>query len=352
RKTCCHSGGSITFDQEGNLWLSTGDNTSSKESNGYTPIDTRPGRGPYDAQKSSANTNDLRGKILRITPNDYGSYDVPDGNLFPKDGSQGRPEIFVMGARNPFRIAVDQRGYVYWGDVGPDAGQDGRYGPQSYDEWNQARNPGFFGWPYFMGNNIQFPFRDFETDTVGPLFNPAQPINYSPNNTGKRALPPAQPAFIWYPKAKSPEFPMLAEGSNSAMAGPIYQVPATAANSEVKLPAYYEGKWFIYEWARSYIKLVTMNEAGDLIKIEPFMPEEKLVKPIELEVGPDGALYMLEYGANYFMNNPKARLSRIEYAAANRLPVPSLQADAQAGAAPFTVAFSATGSMDFDEDTL
>ncbi|MEL6670448.1 MAG: PKD domain-containing protein, partial [Bacteroidota bacterium] len=203
-----------------------------------------------------------------------------------------------------------------------------------------------------MGNNIQFPFRDFETDTVGPLFNPAQPINYSPNNTGKRALPPAQPAFIWYPKAKSPEFPMLAEGSNSAMAGPIYQVPATAANSEVKLPAYYEGKWFIYEWARSYIKLVTMNEAGDLIKIEPFMPDEKLVKPIELEVGPDGALYMLEYGANYFMNNPKARLSRIEYAAANRLPVPSLQADAQAGAAPFTVAFSATGSMDFDEDTL
>ncbi len=261
RQTCCHSGGSVRFDAEGNLWLSTGDNTSSKESNGYTPIDTRPGRGPYDAQKSSSNANDLRGKILRIRPNEDGYYDIPDGNLFPKDGSQGRPEIYVMGARNPFRIAVDDKtGFVYWGDVGPDAGQDGRYGSESRDEWNQARKPGFYGWPYFMGDNIAFPFRDFAQDTVGALFDPAHPVNYSPNNTGVKELPPAQPAFIWYGKNTSEEFPMLGKGSNSAMAGPIYYAPASAANSSVKLPEYFEGKWFIYEWARSWIQLVTMND--------------------------------------------------------------------------------------------
>lgn len=353
RQTCCHSGGSVRFDAQANLWLSTGDNTSSKESNGYTPIDTRPGRGPYDAQKSSANANDLRGKILRIRPNDDGYYDIPDGNLFPKDGSQGRPEIYVMGARNPFRIAVDDKtGYVYWGDVGPDAGQDGRYGSESKDEWNQARKPGFYGWPYFMGNNIAFPFRDFATDTVGPLFDPAHPVNYSPNNTGVQDLPPARPAYIWYGKNTSEEFPMLGKGSNSAMAGPIYYAPQSAAESTVKLPDYFEGKWFIYEWARSWIQLVTMNEEGDLIKIEPFLADEEWVKPIEMEVGPDGALYVLEYGANYFMNNPKARLSRIEYASGNRLPVPQIQASGQAGAAPYQVDFSANGSMDFDEEAL
>ncbi|MFK7921220.1 MAG: PKD domain-containing protein, partial [Bacteroidia bacterium] len=322
-------------------------------SNGYTPIDTRPGRGPYDAQKSSANTHDLRGKILRIHPNDNGGYDIPDGNLFPKDGSKGRPEIYIMGARNPFRIAVDDKtGFVYWGDVGPDAGQDSRYGRDSRDEWNQARKPGFFGWPYFMGDNIAFPFRDFETDTVGALFDPLHPINSSPNNTGMRELPPAKPAFIWYGKNNSEEFPMLGKGSNSAMSGPIYYTPPSAKGSAVKMPPYFEGKWFIYEWARSWIQVVTMNEKGDLIKIEPFLKDEEWVKPIEMEVGPDGALYVLEYGANYFMNNPKARLSRIEYAAGNRMPVPRLEASKQAGAAPFKVDFSANGSMDFDEETL
>ena len=73
-------------------------------------------------RKSSGNANDLRGKILRIHVEADGSYTIPDGNLFPKDGSQGKPEIYVMGARNPYRIWVDKRGFLYWGDVGPDGG--------------------------------------------------------------------------------------------------------------------------------------------------------------------------------------------------------------------------------------
>ncbi|MEM6802056.1 MAG: PQQ-dependent sugar dehydrogenase, partial [Bacteroidota bacterium] len=333
------------------LWLSTGDNTSSKESNGYSPLDERAGRGPYDAQKSSANTHDLRGKVLRIKPNKYGSYDIPEGNLFPKDGSTGRPEIYAMGARNPFRIAVDHKtGYVYWGDVGPDAGLDGKFGPQSYDELNQARKPGYFGWPYFMGDNKAFPDRDFVTDEIGPLFDPAKPINNSPHNTGNRELPPAQSAFIWYPKQASPEFPMLGEGSNSAMAGPIFYRDMYAENSETVFPEYYEGKWFIYEWARSWIKLVSFDEEGNVARIEPFLTEIPLSKPIEMEFGPDGSMYILEYGKNYFADNPDARLVKLEYAASNRAPVAKVDVDKYAGAAPLTVTFDASASYDFDED--
>jgi len=145
REECCHSGGSVQFGPDRLLYLSTGDDTNPFESNGYSPADERPGRGPWDAQKSSANTQDLRGKILRIRPLANGTYEIPEGNLFQADGSEGRPEIYVMGCRNPFRISIDsETGYVYWGDVGPDAGEATARGPQGHDELNQAKEPGFY----------------------------------------------------------------------------------------------------------------------------------------------------------------------------------------------------------------
>lgn len=351
RETCCHSGGSLTWDADGNLYLSTGDNTSSKESDGYSPLDERPGRGPFDSQKSSGNTNDLRGKILRIKPNEYARYTIPEGNLFARDGSQGRPEIYVMGARNPFRISVDQKtGFLYWGDVGPDVGVPGKYGPESYDEWNQARSAGNYGWPYFVGDNFAYRSRDFATDTVGEFYNPAIPVNNSPNNTGVAVLPPARPAYIWYPKGPSEQFPQVGVGSNSAMAGPVYYSDLYPDSSDVRFPEYFDGKWFMYEWARSWIQVATFNESGDLAGIEPFLPEWKISKPIDLEFGPDGAMYLLEYGQNYFADNPDARLVRIEYAAGNREPVARASANKLAGGVPLEVSFDAGASFDYDEE--
>ncbi len=163
-RACCHSGGSIEFGPDGNLFLSLGDDTNPFESDNYNPIDERKGRGvPWDAQATSANSNDLRGSIIRITPQADGSYSIPEGNLFPVGTPGTRPEIYVMGNRNPFRISIDQKnGYLYWGEVGPDAGADslGR-GPMGYDEVNQARKAGFFGWPYFIADNKAYWEYDF-----------------------------------------------------------------------------------------------------------------------------------------------------------------------------------------------
>lgn len=357
REQCCHSGGSVEFGPDGLLYLSTGDNTSSKESDGFSPMDERPGRGPFDAQKSSSNTHDLRGKVLRILLEEDGTYSIPDGNLFAKDGSEGRPEIYAMGCRNPFRIAIDHKtNYLYWGDVGPDGGEDSpKYGPQSYDEWNQARKAGNFGWPYFVGDNKAYPMRDFAMDTVGKPQNPMRPVNLSPYNTGSKVLPPAELPIIWYPYGRSDEFPILGEGGRSSMAGPVYYKDVHVKNrdSKVQFPDYYNGKWFIYEWARSWIMAVSFDKAGNIRQIEPFAPNIKIEKPIDVEFGPDGAMYVLEYGRQYFLNNPDAALSRIEFANSNRAPVPSILADKRNGAAPLEVQFSAAGSFDYDlEDSV
>lgn len=354
RETCCHSGGSLEFGPDSLLYLSTGDNTSSKESDGFTPIDERPGRGPFDAQKSSGNTHDLRGKIIRIRPMPDGTYTVPDGNLFPKDGSRGRPEIYAMGCRNPFRITIDPRhNILYWGDVGPDGGEDGRYGPKSYDEYNQARTPGYYGWPYFVGNNKGYPYRNFATDSVGLVQDPVHPHNYSPNNYGSHDLPPARPAMIWYAYQPEPPFQILGAGSRAAMAGPFYYADGIMPLSTVNFPSYYEGKWFIYEWARSWIKVVTFDSLQRPIQIEPFAPQMALSKPIDMKFGPNGALYILEYGNSYFLDNPDARLVKLEFAAGNRPPKARIAVTDPAGAAPHTATFSAAASFDYDrKDSL
>ena len=179
----------------------------------------------YDARRSSGNSNDLRGKILRIKINEDGSYSIPDGNLFPKGTANTRPEIYVMGNRNPYRISVDKKnGYLYWGEVGPDASNDSldTRGPRGYDELNQAKKAGYFGWPLFVGNNYPYYEYDYATGTKGSKFDPAKPINNSPNNTGVKELPPVSPAFIWYPYAVSPDFPEMGTGGRNAMAGPAY----------------------------------------------------------------------------------------------------------------------------------
>jgi len=322
RDICCHTGGSIAFGPDKSLFLSTGDNTTPFDepnqkytSQGYAPLDDRPGHLQYDERRASGNTNDLRGKILRIKVKEDGGYDIPEGNLFPKGNPKARPEIYVMGNRNPYRISVDPKnGFLYWGEVGPDANVDSFKvrGPRGYDELNQARKAGFFGWPFFIGNNFPYYEYDYATGKSGAAFDPAKPINNSRNNTGLTELPPAQPAFIWYPYGVSThEFPSLGSGGRTAMAGPVYY--SDLYPSDTRYPSYYDGKMFFYEWMRGFIKAVSMKPNGDYDKMEPFMEHSKFHSAIDIEVGPDGRFYVLEYGTGWFSKNPDAGLVRIDY---------------------------------------
>lgn len=353
REECCHVGGGMVFDKAGNLYLSTGDNTFSRSSDGFTPIDERPGEGPRDAQKSSGNTNDLRGKILRIHPEPDGTYTIPQGNLFPKGTPKTRPEIYTMGNRNPWRLTIDPKtGWLLWGEVGPDGSNPSELrGPRSYDEFNVAKKAGNYGWPYFNGKEA---YRDynFATKQSGDWWDPLKPVNNSPNNTGLNVLPPTVDPLIWYPYAASEEFPELGSGGRSAVGGPIFYQSDFRKNAKSLFPAYYEGKWIITDWVRGWMQAVTLDANGKLVSMERFLPNMVLYGPIDMKFGPDGALYVLEYGNGYFKDNPEAALVKIEYNGGNRTPVVQVAANKVAGAVPLKVQLSSKGTTDADGDRL
>jgi len=348
-----HTGGSMAWDKHGNLFISTGDNTVPFESEGFAPIDRMANRVNYTAERSAANTNDLRGKILRIHPEADGSYTIPEGNLFPKGMRLTRPEIYVMGCRNPYRISVDpETSTVYWGEVGPDSGTDGKQGPRGYDEFNQAKLAGNFGWPYFVGDNKPYMQYDFATKVVGAPFDVSGPVNNSPYNTGLKKLPAPHKPMVWYPYNRSDQFPMLGQSGRCAMGGPMYHFDAKLS-SGTKFPEYYDKGLFVYDWMRNWVFVLRMDENQDYKRMEPFMETNgDFRRPVDIEIGPDGTFYMLEYGAVYGIDNVDARLVRIDYNGGNRAPVAKLIAKDTVGLAPYKVAFSSKSYDNDDEDKL
>ncbi len=351
REECCHTGGGMVFDEKGNLFLTVGNNTVNPRS-GTSNLDDRPGFENNDDQRAPGNTNDLRGKILRIHPEKDGSYTIPEGNLFPKGTPKTRPEIYTMGHRNPWRVSIDNKtGFIYWGEVGPDASAETARGPRGYDEFNQAKGPGFFGWPYFIGNNI--PYVDFhhQDSTYGKAFDAMHPVNKSRNNTGLTELPLPVPAMIWYPYNMSDEFPLVGAAGRSATGGPVFR-KSDFPNAVRPFPSYYEGKWLIVEFMRGWIMSVTLDENGNYKSMEKFAPELNFSSAIDMKFGPEGDLYVLEYGSAWFKGNENAHLTRVEYNDGNRQPLVNASASKTSGAAPLKTQLLSTGTKDFDGDQL
>ncbi len=256
-----------------------------------------------------------------------------------------------MGCRNPWRINVDQRtGYLYWGDVGPDAGSKSERGPRGYDEINQARKAGFFGWPYFIGKNFAYSMVDFATGEIHPPQNPAHPINESVNNTGARELPPAQPAMVYYPGGASEEFPAVGTGGRTACAGPVYYFEDYPA-SETKFPAVYNATLFAFDWSRNGFWAVHLDDQSNFDRIEPFLPNQQFVRPIDMQFDAAGSLVVMEYGETWGVN-PDAKLVRIDYVRGNRAPVAMAEASNTMGREPLEVQLSAAKSVDKDSDPL
>lgn len=275
-----HMGGSLKFDKNGNLLITTGDNNAAS---GYFA---------EGAQETSGNTNDLRGKVLRITPTANGSYTIPAGNLFPADATH-RAEIYGMGFRNPFRINIDPlTGYAYLGDIGPDSSAASAEGPGGMDELHELRTAGNYGWPYIIGFNEPY---------AG--FNPNNIVNNHPRNTGAKNLPAAIPA-LWTIRHQA------------TMAGPVYRFDETIAN-EFKLPAYYDGRLIFWDFNSS--KFSTLNLAANA---NPPVAEDfplntaNFQGAIDVELDPrTHQLYVLQWGSGCCDKEPYGNgvLYRFDY---------------------------------------
>lgn len=329
-RRCCHEGGALELTHDGKLLLATGDNTNPFESGGAAPLDDRPGRERYDARRTAGNPFDLRGKILRLELD--GS--VPAGNLFPADGSLGRPEIYVMGVRNPFRLAADPASErLFFGDVGPDGSDDSERGPRGYDELNLASAPGDYGWPFCIGPNLPYAAFDFSSGEPGPPFDCSDKL----------------PSLLAYDYTTA-TYPALGTGyaadgtfvGRTVIAGAVYR---TTPGSELALPSEFEGALVMADWTRSLLARVEVGASGELRAVERVLAGEELRRPIDVAVGPDNALYVLEYGSDFWGDNPDARLSRIEHGPLAKLaPIGEIQAEPAFGAAPLRVELSAEGS--------
>jgi len=129
------------------------------------------------------------------------------------------------------------------------------------------------------------------------------------------------------------------------MAGPAYVYDAKVAKkrNSTAWPAYYDNVPLFYEWTRDYIKAF-FTEGGDVTRIEGVLASFDLQNPIDMEFGPDGSLYVLNYGNGFFgSNQPGAELVRIDYLGAkgDRAPSVKVEADPEEGyPSPLTVNFT------------
>ncbi|MFW6690259.1 ThuA domain-containing protein [Streptomyces sp. MAR4 CNX-425] len=359
--SCCHAGGDMEWDSKGNLYIATGDNNSSRFSDGYSGNNPEPNFGGVsfaDARRTAGNTNNLNGKILRIHPEPDGTYTIPEGNLFTGDegnGDQARPEIYVMGVRNPSRIEIDERDWLYAGWVGPDAGQPSTtWGPAKYDTFAVITSAGNQGWPYCMGNKQ--PYRDRN------LPDPTQPLdwydcdnlkNTSPNNDGLTDIPPARDNNIWYsPQGGAPDYPRNADGlpsynideaqyrlpwlkggGQAAMTGPVYRYDASS-DSDVKWPEYWDDKWFVGDFYDQdqprHAVVMDPDNAGDgglpvhAESLDDIVPagDGGIRNLMDWKFGPDGALYVLDYGRGFFNADSASALWRVTYKGGPPTPLP------------------------------
>jgi cytochrome c len=224
REECCHVGGSLNFDSQGNLIRLGRDNTNPFGSDGYSPTDDRP--------VARLGRAEIRGQSQRSSRQDQ-----PDSSrtrrhlhhsqrqFIPFRNTGTRPEVYVMGNRNPFRISLDKKnrlsllGRSWAGRRGPNPDR----GPAGFDEVNQARQAGNFGWPYFIADNKPYRRFDFETKTFGEAYDPAKPVNVSPTTPAfTNCLPLSPPSSIIRTRCQPASPWWNGPGGRTAMAGPVY----------------------------------------------------------------------------------------------------------------------------------
>lgn len=253
-------------------------------------------------QFTSANAQTLvneHGKLLRLAPD--GS--IPPDNPFVAT-PDARPAIWALGLRNPFRFTIDSlTGRILIGNVGGNSGS-------SWEEINVGLSGANYGWPNQEGSRCFIP------DCSAYTF----PIFFYQHNNRTYAPGPNQASIL---------------------AGPVYRSTA--------FPSAYRGVQYVGDYANRWIRRLVFDAAGNVLGDPLFVTEPLAGTIIDMEVGPDGALYFLTYGVAWDGVPDTPGLHRVRFLApGNQPPVAVAAATPTLGPLPLSVQFSSAGSSDAD----
>ncbi|TAJ22092.1 MAG: PKD domain-containing protein [Planctomycetota bacterium] len=239
------------------------------------------------------------GKLLRV--NTDGS--IPADNPL---AAQGPPQDALWGAglRNPFRMHYDAPSGALWlGDVGGN-------GASAWEELALVGAPADYGWPWQEG----------ETCWLGP----------------GACTSLAFPALAY---RHDEDLDANATPGGAIVCGPLVRSSA--------FPLAYRNQLYCGDFARGEIRRVLLDGSGAPTTSAIFLRAPHAGTVVDLDVGPDGALWYLVYGVPVGGPPEPAQLRRIAYvgvAAAPPLAVASAQP--ASGMPPLAVQFSSQGSLD------
>jgi cytochrome c len=303
RSDAYHSGGPMTFDSKGDLWVTVGNN--SPDLNPATCNVMSKTDSTQSGEWGPSNTANLRGGIFRIHPDASAKgYSIPAGNFGDywagqwdaqgktalaaqyRDPAKVLPEVYVKGDRSNYSISVHPtRRWLAWGVVN-----------YSYtnEEFNLVTHPVFAGYPYFHQNNVPTC-----TDNVS---NAGAPKNNSPLSGGVVDLPPAMPST-------------LTNLAKVAMTGPIYAFDRGLA-SATKFPPHLNETWINMSWQTGQMHISTLDtNKAEVLKTQRvddgLFGAWKFRNPLQAKYGPEGSLYVLNYDGFYTVLNPG--VFRIDY---------------------------------------
>jgi hypothetical protein len=206
-------------------------------------------------------------------------------------------------------------------------------------------------------------------------------LNTSPYNTGLERIPPARPTNIWYGAqggcydfarndngipaynatntaqdtnaagASYRRCPFVFGGSQAPMTAGFYRKPAGDAPNA--WPSYWEGRWFVADYAGGnnirhamLMDPATESTGGAPIAADSLygiIPTQLMNsnRMIDLDFGPDGALYVADYGgSNFAINNNNNSVRRFAYIGGADTPGPDPKVDANPNPSSTTFSFN------------
>ena len=358
RGICCHVGGDIDFDAAGNLYLSTGDDSNPFDSAGYSPLDERTNRNPaYDAQRSAGNTNDLRGKILRIKVNANGTYSIPSGNLFPPGHGADPAGDLRDGVPQPLPDDASTRRPAWSTSVttartqAPPRRRAARPGRSS--STGSRRRATTAGPTAPAPTPPPRPTTSGTSRRTAPERSSTAPAD---RRTTRSATPAGRRCRPRRPPGSATPATPVARPSSAAAPSRRWPARCTATTRRTRRRRSSRSRWTASSSppssaaAGSSRSRSTPTAPAALIDSFPWIGKQV----IDLQFGPDGSLYVLDYGAGFGNGDANSALYRFDYVGSgnNRAPTAVASASPTSGTAPLTVSFSSAGSSDPDGGTL